>query len=298
MNFAVRVSFVIGILMLFIKTYAYYKTGSQAVLSDAMESVIHVFAVGFAAFSMWLSLKPADKNHPYGHDKIAYFSAGFEGSMIIIAACLIIYESVRKMIEGAQVDNLNEGIIFVLLAVIINAILGFYLLLKGKKYQSIILNANGKHILADCYTSIGVVISLLLVKLTGMIILDQVVALLVALNILWTGGKLFKESVRGLMDQIDPVIEVKIQKYLHTISLEKGIFYHKLRHRISGKKIFIEFDLLFDEELSLKEAHEQACMIENYLIEKFDAPVEVITHLEPRQSHNLIHEKYGIIDRY
>jgi cation diffusion facilitator family transporter len=296
MNFAMRLSFIVGILMLVIKTYAYFKTGSAAIFSDAAESIIHVFAVGFAAFSMWLSLKPADENHPYGHEKINYFSAGFEGGMIIIAACFIIYESIQKMIFGFEIENVNQGIFFVFLAALINLLLGLYLVLKGKKYSSLILEANGKHILTDCYTSVGVIISLILVKVTDIPIFDPLVAILIGLNILWTGFKLFKESVRGLMDQVDPSTQKKITDFLKEEGSVKNFSFHKLRHRQAGNKLFVEFDLLFDEDISLKEAHEKACEIEALLKEKLGCPSDVITHLEPKLSHDDIHKKYGLLD--
>jgi cation diffusion facilitator family transporter len=296
MNFAMRLSFTVCILMLFIKTYAYFITGSAAIFSDAAESVIHVFAVGFAAYSMWLSLKPADKNHPYGHDKINYFSAGFEGGMIIVAACFIIYESSLKLYHGVEIENVSEGIAFVCLAAFINLLLGIYLIIKGKKYGSLILKANGSHILTDCYTSLGVVVSLVLVKITDMPFLDPIVAILIAFNILWTGGKLFKESISGLMDQIDPSLIKKIASFLDQEVVKKNITYHKLRARQAGKKLFIEFDLLFDDEISLKKAHENACDIESHLKKQLNCSPDIITHLEPKLDHDTIHEKYGLKD--
>jgi cation diffusion facilitator family transporter len=296
MNFAMRLSFAVGILMLIIKTYAYFVTGSAAIFSDAAESVIHVFAVGFAAYSMWLSLKPADENHPYGHEKINYFSAGFEGGMIIVAACFIIYESINKLVFGFEIENVNQGIFFVFVAALINLLLGLYLVYKGKKHFSLILEANGKHILTDCYTSVGVIVSLVLVKLTNMPIFDPIVAILIGINILWTGFKLFKESVSGLMDQVDPEIQKKITQLLFRESLEKKFEFHKVRHRQAGNKIFVEFDLLLDEDISLKEAHERACAVEAKLKEKLNCPSDIITHLEPKQSHDDIHKKYGLLD--
>lgn len=296
MNFAMRLSFLVGLLMLVIKTYAYFVTGSAAIFSDAAESVIHVFAVGFAAFSMWLSLKPADENHPYGHEKINYFSAGFEGGMIIIAACFIIYESIQKMIFGFEIENVDQGILFIFLAAFINLLLGLYLVYKGKKHSSLILEANGKHILTDCYTSIGVIVSLILFKITGLEIFDPIVAILVGINILWTGFKLFKESVRGLMDQVDPKVHKKIIHFLYSHGMNKNFEFHKLRHRQAGNKIFIEFDLLFNDDLSLKEAHERACIIESELKKSLKCPCDIITHLEPKSSHDDIHKKYGLLD--
>lgn len=294
MNFAMRLSFLVGLFMLMIKTYAYFITDSAAILSDAAESIIHVFAVGFAAYSMWLSLKPADANHLYGHEKISFFSAGFEGAMIIIAALYIYYESIHKIIYGVELQNIGLGLIFIIAAVLTNFILGFYLIRKGSKYKSIILEANGKHILTDCLTSFGVIIALVLVKLTGLTILDPIVAILAATNILWTGSKLMKKSVSGLMDQTDPSIHRQIVSTLKKETMSHNLDFHHLRHRTSGNKLFIEFHLLFPNDIPLGNAHEMASEIESKLQENLDMQVEISSHLEPKLHHDDIHEKYGL----
>ena len=294
MNFAMRLSFSIGVLMLFIKTYAYYITGSTAILSDASESVIHVFAVGFSTYSMWLSHKPADDNHPYGHEKISYFSAGFEGSMIIIAAAFILYEAIHKIIYGVESENIDSGMLFIVAATLINLVLGCYLTFKGKKYRSIILEANGKHILTDCWTSIAVLAALVLVKFTEISLFDPIVACLAAFNILWTGSKLLRRCVSGLMDQADPIIHRQIVCILDREASERNVEYHRLRDRLSGHKIFIEFHLLLPADISLSEAHEIATQIEVNIKNALDIQSEVLSHIEPRESHDLIHNKYGL----
>lgn len=294
MNFAMRLSFSVGILMLFIKTYAYYITGSAAILSDAAESIIHVFAVGFSAYSMWLSLQPADHNHLYGHEKVSFFSAGCEGAMIICAACFIVYESVYKIILGIEPENLDSGMSFMIAATVINLILGFYLTKRGKKYQSIILEANGKHILTDCWTSFAVVIALVLVKFTHISFFDPLVAIFAAINILWTGVKLIKRCVGGLMDQVDPEIHQQIIKVLKDEMKNKGLEYHHLRHRFSGHKVFIEFHLLFPTDIKLIDAHEIATEIEAKLKKSLRLQAEVFSHLETREDHDSIHKKYGL----
>ena len=294
MNFAMRLSFSIGVLMLFIKTYAYYITGSTAILSDASESVIHVFAVGFSTYSMWLSHKPADDNHPYGHEKISYFSAGFEGSMIIIAAAFILYEAIHKIIYGVEIENIDSGMLFIVAATLINLVLGCYLTFKGKKYRSIILEANGKHILTDCWTSIAVLAALVLVKFTEISLFDPIVACLAAFNILLTGSKLLRRCVSGLMDQADPIIHRQIVCILDREASERNVEYHRLRDRLSGHKIFIEFHLLLPADISLSEAHEIATQIEVNIKNALDIQSEVLSHIEPRESHDLIHSKYGL----
>ena len=166
-QFAIRISLTVGVLMLIGKWYAYLATNSAAILSDAAESVVHIIAVSFAAYSMWLSFQPADKSHPYGHDKISFFSAGTEGLLIIIAAGFILYESIRKLLTGITLENLDTGAFIIFGASVVNLVLGGFLVWRGKKSNSLILIANGKHVLTDSWTSFGVVAGLLLTLWTG-----------------------------------------------------------------------------------------------------------------------------------
>ena len=188
-RFAMRLSLGVGFFMLASKIAAYWLTGSAAILSDAAESVVHIVAVSFAAYSLWLSLKPPDRSHLYGHDKISFFSAGFEGAMIVMAAFYIIYVSVQKWMAGLKLEHLGLGTGLIVLASLINGGLGFFLIAIGRKHRSLILEANGRHVLTDCWTSIGVVIGLTLAMFTGWLEFDPLVAILVALNILWSGGQ-------------------------------------------------------------------------------------------------------------
>ncbi|MRR37284.1 cation diffusion facilitator family transporter, partial [bacterium] len=166
LTFAMRLSLAVGLLMFVMKVGAYALTGSAAILSDAAESVVHVAAVVFAAYSLKLSYKPADENHPYGHAKISFFSAGFEGAMIILAAVYIIYESIHKWFLGLHLENLGAGTALTAAAAAINGGLGAYLVWLGRRKKSLILSANGKHVLTDCWTSIAVLVGLGLVLVT------------------------------------------------------------------------------------------------------------------------------------
>ena len=211
---AMRLSLIVGILMLFIKGFAYFLTGSTAILSDAAESIVHILAVSFAVYSLGLSLKPADERHMYGHDRISFFSAGFEGAMIIIAALYIIFTAVRKLIVGVEIEQLGIGTIFTAFATFVNALLGFFIIQRGKKHHSLVLIANGKHVLTDSWTSFGVIIGLGLILFTGWLPFDPICAIIVATNILWTGTKLIRQSVGGLMDEIDIDVDAAIRKIL------------------------------------------------------------------------------------
>lgn len=286
-----RLSFGIGIFMLILKSYAYYLTNSAAILSDAAESIVHVFAVGFAAYSMWLSHKPADRDHTYGHDRITFFSAGFEGGLIVIAAFFIIYQAIKKILYGFELDNLDQGMIFISIATFLNGALGFHLIRLGKRFHSLVLEADGKHILTDCLSSLGVLIALILTRTTGWIYFDPLIALLIGGNILWTGWRLIYNAFHGLMDRSDLNLDTKILNLLKGVTEERSIHFHNVRHRNAGNRLLIEVHLLFPSGLPIARAHELATQIEQSVEKAFDQPTELITHLEPLEGHDEIHAR-------
>jgi cation diffusion facilitator family transporter len=290
-RFAMRLSLVIGFLMFFAKIFAYLITGSAAILSDAAESVVHVVAVSFAAYSLSVSHRPPDRTHLYGHDKISFFSAGFEGAMIVIAGLYIIYVSVQKWILGLELQNLGRGTLLIALAAIINGALGGYLLWVGKKKRSLILEANGRHVLTDCWTSAGVIIGLCLAMLTGWLQLDPLVAISVALNILWSGGKLMRQSIGGLMDEVDPKTGALIRQLLDKMSVEFAVQYHGLRYRNAGNTLWVEFHLLFAKGTPLESAHKIATSIEERIERELPSRTEVISHLETIEDHKEVHAR-------
>jgi cation diffusion facilitator family transporter len=288
---AMRLSFGIGVLMFFGKIFAYIITGSAAILSDAAESVVHVAAVAFAAYSLWLSFRPVDPSHQYGHDKIHFFSAGFEGGMIVLAAFYIIYVSIEKWIGGLHLENLGRGTFIVAAAAILNGGLGAYLVIAGRRHRSLILIANGRHVLTDCYTSAGVIVGLLLALWTGWLPIDPIVAIVVALNILWTGGRLIRQSIGGLMDEADPQVTAAIRELLDRRTRQLGIQYHGLRHRPAGTTLWVELHLIFNGDIPLREAHALATQLETEIQSAFPGAVEVITHLESAEDHAAIHPR-------
>jgi len=293
-TFAILLSFSIGIVMLLIKWYAYSITGSTAIFSDAAESVVHIIGVGFAVFSMWLSRQPADKGHPYGHDKISFFSAGSEGGLIVLAALYIIYISIKKLISCIELSNLDKGTFFTLSAAIINIFLGGYLVWKGKRTKSIILIANGKHVLADSWTSFGIVIGLVLTLITHWLAFDPIIAIIAALNILWAGGKLIRQSTGGLMDEGTLELRKSILKILDYETAKRNLQYHELRYRESGNAVWVEFHLLFTKGTLLEDAHKSATEIEELLKLELSSTVNIITHLEPLEMHKEHHKKTNL----
>jgi cation diffusion facilitator family transporter len=290
-RFAMRLSLFFGLAMLVGKTTAYFMTHSAAIFSDAAESVIHVIAVGFASFSLRLSTKPASSQFLYGYERITFFSAGFEGAMIVVAAIAILVESIRRWIAGLQLEHLGAGALLVLAAGILNAGLGYYLLRTGRRTNSLILEANGKHVLTDSWTSFGVVGGLGLVLLTHWKPFDPLVAIAVAANILWSGGRLVWRSAVGLLDYSDPKAGRKIRDKLDAICSELTIQYHGVRFRTTGYRQIIEVHLLFPRLTSVSEAHRLATILEERLPAELGIPAEVMTHLESLEDHADVHRQ-------
>ena len=289
MRFAMRLSLAFGVFMLAGKTAAYLITGSTAILSDASESVVHLVAVVFAWFSLWLSLRPANQRYLYGFERITFFSAGFEGALIVVAAIAILFESIREWISGLQLQHLGSGVVLILMAGILNAGLGYYLIRTGKRTNSLILEANGKHVLTDSWTSFGVVGGLGLVMLTHWKPFDPLVAIAVAVNILWSGGRLVWSSAIGLLDYSDPEAGKKIRERLDVICTDLNIQYHGVRFRTTGYRQIIEVHLLFPDLTSVSEAHALATTLEERLPVELGTPAEVITHLESLEDHAEVH---------
>lgn len=260
---AAWLSLYVGIGMFLAKTTAYILTGSTAIFSDAAESVVHIAATSMALLSIYISSKPADESHLYGHGNVEYFSAGIEGLLIIVAAITIIYTSIEDLIVGVTTQKLDVGTIIVGIAGGVNLVLGLFLVRKGKETNSLTLVADGKHVLTDSFTSIGVVIGLILVLITGYLILDPIIAIVVALNILYTGYKLIRESVGGLMNETDKELLYKITMRLNEIKKNFWIDIHHLRFRKSGENLFIDFHLILPYFFSIRDSHLEEEQIED-----------------------------------
>lgn len=282
---AMGMSVAAGVLLLALKAAAWWYTGSTAILSDLGESVAHLVAVAFAAYSLWLSLQPADANHLYGHAKIGFFSAGFEGAMIALAAFYILYEAGKAAWLGPELQHIGVGLALTATAALLNGALGWHLVRTGRRRGSIILEANGHHVLTDCWTSLGVLIALGLVQLTGWSYWDPLFAAAAAVNILASGGRLVRRSVSGLMDAADPETNQRIGEIVAEETRKRGISYHNLRHRNVGDAHLVELHLDFPQDALLKDAHRLATEIEDAIESKIQPAAHVITHLECEGDH-------------
>jgi len=270
-----------AIVTILLKSYAYYITGSMGLLSDALESFVNLFAAVFALVMLTLSQKPADARHKYGHGKAEYFSSAIEGSLILVAAFTIIWAAIPRIMHPTPLENVNSGLLLSLLASLVNLGVGLMLIHHGKKSKSILLEADGRHLMTDVYTTVGVIAGIILVMVTGWLIIDPIIAILVALNIIYTGYKLISRSASGLMDATIPEEDLlKITAYLDSLKVQQ-IEYHSLLTRVAGQRKFISLHLLIPGVWTVKKGHDCADDIEESIIQLFDEPVTVSTHIEP-----------------
>ena len=273
-------SLAIGGVVLALKALAWWITGSVALFSDALESTVNVATAIAALAAIRVAERPADANHPYGHHKAEFFSAVLEGVMIVIAALLILRESFFAFMNPMPIDAPFEGIAVNAVATVLNAVWCFVLITRGRRLRSPALVADGRHLLADVVTSAGVAVGLLAAVATGWWLLDPAMAALVALNILWSGTKVIRESVSGLMDEAVPDETMKVIR--EVISTEAGgaMEAHDLRTRHAGRATFIDFHLVVPGETSVLDAHEVCDRVEAAL--KRAVPDASITiHVEP-----------------
>ncbi len=278
------VSLGVAVILLVLKAWAAWTTHSSALYSDAAESFVHLIAVIIAVRALQLSHKPADDEHHFGHDKAAYLSAGFEGAMISSAALFIYYEAGRQLQHGVQIEKIGLGALLAGAATTVNFLLGVALLHIGKKRHSPVLRANGHHVMTDVSTSVGVLIALALVHFTGWLWWDPIIAIIAATNILWTGIKLVRSSLDGLMDAAEPETEARIRTLLDELMQKNDFRYHHLRHRHSGHTHWVELHLVFADETTVQDAHEVATKVESAISDLLAPYGRIITHLEPRSA--------------
>jgi cation diffusion facilitator family transporter len=278
---AISASLGIGLGLMAVKFTAFWLTGSAAILSDALESIINVVAAAFALGSVILSAKSPDPTHPYGHGKVEFFSAGFEGALIIAAAGGIFYEAWPRLLNPQGIPRLTSGLLLILAAALINLALGLTLVTVGKRTRSLTLIADGKHVLTDVYTTGGVLVGLFLVLFTGWNWLDGAVALLVGVNILITGARLVAQAGAGLMDTSDPALLEEISQVIARHRKDIWIDIHQLRARRSGSLVHLDFHLILPRDLSLEEGHREMKELEQILSEHFDGQADILIHADP-----------------
>jgi cation diffusion facilitator family transporter len=280
LRWPITLSIIAALLTIALKGVASAITGSVGLLSDALESVVNLFTAITAFVALGYAARPADKTHAFGHEKIEYFSSGLEGILIIIAGLGTAGYAVRRLIQPQQIDDLEVGAILGLIAVVVNLIVARILLVQGRKHRSIVLEADGKHLMADVWTTLGIVAGLALVVFTGLTWLDPVLAIVIGLNISWTGGVLVVKSFNGLMDHALSTVEEEQIRSVIQGSLPENATFHLLRTRRGGTRRFAEFHLLVDGEWSVRRAHHLSHKVEAALGAEIPG-LEVTIHIEP-----------------
>jgi cation diffusion facilitator family transporter len=284
---AAMASLGVGVLLLAVKFAAYLLTGSSAIFSDALESIVNVAASGMAWYSIVLAHRPADTQHPYGHGKVEFMSAAIEGGMMFVAALVILLRAVEQLWRGASIDTASIlwGLVLIVAAMLINGALGLHLIRAGKRGGSITLEADGKHLLADAVTSAGVLVALLLVKLTGIRRLDPLAAIAIAAYVAYEGVHLIRRSTAGLMDEQDLEDDRLLRSILDSHVGDAGhepqiCSYHKLRHRHSGRYHWVDFHLVVPGTWDIDHGHHVATAIEKE-IETALKQGDATAHVEP-----------------
>jgi len=275
----------VGVALLVIKFVAYYKTGSAAIFSDAMESIVNVVAAAFAVYALYYAHRPADREHPYGHGKIEFMSAGFEGGMIFVAAIVIAYHAIEAILRKPELTDMTLGTILMVVAMVVNGGMGVLLIRLGRKHNSLTLEADGRHLFADAVTSVAAIAALLVVRWSGRAIFDPIFGLLIAAYITWTAFGLMRLGAAGLLDQQDLADEALLQGILNSHLAPAGkapqiCSYHKLRHRHTGRYHWVDFHIMVPPALTIDKGHAIASAIE-YEIERALGEGNATAHVEP-----------------
>ena len=265
-----------------LKGWAWWITGSVGLLSDALESFVNLAGAMMALAMLTLAARPADDNHAHGHGKAEYFSSAFEGFLILIAAVAISYTAIERLLNPQPLEAVGFALAISVVASIINLATSRTLMNVGKKYKSITLEADAHHLMTDVWTSAGVIVGVGLVWLTGWLWLDPVIALLVALNILWTGWQLLQRSAAGLMDVSIPEVELQAIEAILDDYRKHGLKFHALRTRQAGTRAFITVHVLVPGAWTIQHGHDWSERIEAD-IRQAVTHAHITTHLEPME---------------
>ena len=278
-GFYIGLSVATSLVTIVLKFGAYFLTGSVGLLSDALESFVNLGAALVAAVTLSYAHSGEDEDHNFGHEKAEYFSSGIEGALIFVAAAAIIWSAIPRLAAPQPLEQVGLGLALSVAAAGANLLCGWFLLKGAREHRSITLEADAHHLLTDVWTTAGVIAAVAVVHFTGWLILDPVIAIVVALQILWTGWSLIRRSFDGLMDRAIPAEErTRIEAILDQVKARGGD-YHRLRTRVSGKKSFVDVHLLVPGTMTVHEGHDLAHRLESE-IEAAIPHVEVLTHLE------------------
>ena len=271
----------VAIILFFLKLAAYYVTQSVAILTDALESTVNVIAGLIGLFSLHIAAKPRDEDHPYGHGKAEFLSAAVEGSLVVMAGLIIIYEAIMDFIHPHTLQKLDRGIYIIGFTALVNFIVGSISIHKGKKNNSMALQAGGKHLHSDTYSTIGIIIGLILIWYTKLTVLDGVVSIIFAGIILYTGYHILRKSIAGIMDEADMQLLQDMISYLNAHRRENWIDLHNLRVIKYGGLLHVDCHLTVPWYLNVHEAHAEIDALTGLIRSRFGESMEFFVHTDP-----------------
>ena len=273
----------VGVCLFLIKIAAWVLTDSVAIYSDALESIVNIVAGAIGLYTLYLSSLPRDANHPYGHGKAEFISSALEGSLIVVAAVLITVKAITSLKDPEVLYHLDYGILLISFAGVVNLFMGISAVRKGKQSKSIALEASGKHLITDTYTTAGIIVALVLIHFTDIIWIDGIVSLILAFIIGIVGYKILRRSIAGVMDEADKDLLSEVVEHINKNRIDDWVDLHNLRIIKYGPILHLDCHLTVPFYYSVKEAHYLVDKLENSTREKFGSKVELFVHLDPCQ---------------
>ena len=291
-----KIVFVVGGALMIVKFAAYFITNSVAIFTDAVESIVNVVAGGIGLYALYLSAKPPDKSHPFGHGRVELISATVEGSMIAVAGAMIIFEAVKNLMSPKEISSLDIGLLLIIFAAVVNFVVGTLAVRKGQKNRSVALEASGKHLRTDTLSSVGIILGLSIVFIgvqfgLDLYILDPIMALLFGLFIIVTGSSVIKKALDGIMDKADAEILDQTVTCLNQHRSEDWIDIHNLRVIKYGSKLHIEMHLTLPFDMTISDMERENSLLHESIESMFGDSVDVIMMPEPCKEFSCIHCK-------
>lgn len=277
----ISLSLIVGILLMLAKFAAYFITSSNSILTDALESIVNVVASAFAFYSIYLTALPKDHNHPYGHGKVEFFSVFLEGTLIVLAGIFIVFKSAYNVLYPHNISSVLTGIYIIAFTGFGNGLLGWYMVTQSKTLNSLTLNADGKHLLVDAFTSFGLVLGLLAIYFTGLLWIDSLISFALGFFIIYNGYRLLRKAVGGLMDESDEEIVNEVISYLNQNRKPEWIDVHNLRTQRYGTAVHIDCHLTLPYYFDLIKVHEEVSLIDKLISKNASITTEFFIHADP-----------------
>lgn len=271
---------VVAIVLFIIKIIAWQITGSVAILTDSLESIVNVMSSFLGLYSLQLAAVPRDRSHPYGHGKVEFISAGIEGVLISLAGLFIVYRAVASFFNPTEITRLDTGLYIIAISAVVNYLFGFWAVKTGEKNSSPALLASGQHLKTDTYTTIGIILGLLLLKLTGLWWIDGLTALIFALVIMFTGYKIVRSAIAGIMDESDEQLLEKMVNYLQENRDPNWVDIHNLRIIKYGAVLHIDCHLTLPWYFNIKQGHDETDKLQSLITDKFGSQIELMIHTD------------------